>query len=498
MHREVLTADAGTHVAGIQTNGGRGKAIHDESVRLRLEVGYINYQYISVGDGADTSWHNSVFDIQNGTLDTAGSSTTSNTITARKGGGWIIEIEWTNSSVSTQGYDIYIYLVESGDVDAASSYTFTGDEKVALYNLQVCSASADNVYLKTTGISQYRGVNGNQTLIFDGVDDKLVTQAFTEAVQRPNNIFIVCQSWFDDVETFFMDGGSSGNQQSFSFDSTDRLILNSGAPLTGSADMETERVYVLEGLFSASNSEAYEDETLKISGNAGSNSFSQLKIGAEYTDNHPLLGRICEILIIDGELSDGERQKVREYLVDKWAATPVVQTDNLPNQTLKGSAQQDYIKTFTETSSARYWKVQYLIEDSNTSKVTHADLYIGKGYDFGDRGPSRAYSPPSYGSNEIGSVQSSGNSQFRSRAGALPNVFAFTWKVIGSNKDEWHSRIAKYWDVRPLYLYTTTSTQLLSEHELIKCWIEDFSVEAEAASSDVFTITATFREDTTP
>lgn len=495
-----ITASAGTSQVKLAATAALlGLGAIGETLRVRVEAEYLTHQYLMIHDFAGSNHNGATFDLVNGTID--GEVNISNaSMTARSAGGWIIEFELTQSDISTANapYIQFAMVQTADDVPGPGSYTWTGSEAVILHNIQVCSTDADNVYLATSGIAQYRGVNGLPTLIFDGSNDVIFTAALSDDLRAANHIFVVVEFWDAGTDVGIFDGGSASNNHYLGIDSSDQFEIDAGSSLTTSAFAVTGTRYVLEAKFNTTNSRLYIDGTQEQTGNAGSEQLNYLLMGRRANGTDFWLGRICELVVIDGIAPDSQQEKIQQYLLDKWKTSPLAQQNNLQNTTLQGPASQDIIKSFSDSTAYRYFTIDYSLAPGATSKIPHADLFIGQAYDFGERAPGPTYKSPTYVEVAAGRVVASSSAQFRSRSGRQPNVFTLNWKVVGSEVDEFHTKIAQYRDVYPFFVYTTDDSQLLSEYEVIKCWLEDFSVDSESALSDVHTISATFREDVSP
>lgn len=495
----VMYSDGGSaqHYLDTQT-ANRTIGIEGASMRLRVELEYVDHTYILLQASDSATNHCCNFDILTGVVDgqTAG---VTGTITARTGGGYICEMAYTNAGldVSPTG-NVAIAFAEVGDT-AIPTFSMTADTSVIIHNIQICEAAADNTYIRSDGHPWFRGANGLSRLIFDGTNTWMTTNTIVVGNQ-PRHIFFVIKYDYEGTQNDWFDGSAGGVRHLAGVNPTSQqVIIGAGTNLLGTASTTADTFYVIEALFDDTAGQLFIDGVTDNSGTVGTDNPTQWTLGASYADTVHLLGSVCEIIVMNDYVSDYDIAEIREYLADKWQAEVLAQTSSLATETLQGPASQDLIKVAASESTAyRYWTIYYYVDHDETSKITHSDLNIGTFYDFGDRGPNRSYTPPSYTDISTAAVVSTSGSQFRARANQIANTFSLTWKILASNKDEFHNKIAKYWDVRPVWLYSASSSQILSEHTLLKCWIESYSIEAEAAASEVYTISVNFREDVTP
>lgn len=144
------------------------------SYRNIFEVGYNNYQYAIWGVNTDAVWHVVCIDLLNGVLGTATNCTA--TITQISNGRFKVIVEWTMTDAAAPV--CFIGLGTSLNNTSLPSWTPAGTEKFEFYYAAAQRAAALNTYLPTTSYPIYAGLNNNQTLVFDGSNDALVTPIY--------------------------------------------------------------------------------------------------------------------------------------------------------------------------------------------------------------------------------------------------------------------------------------------------------------------------------
>jgi len=95
----------------------------------------------------------------------------------------------------------------------------------------------------------------------------------------------------------------------------DKLILNTGEPL--SYNKEKPFDFMVNTLITGEEGVVYEKGEKQVSGNTGENLGEGLTIFGRH-DDPKTYGGVAEILIYESELFGNEREKVEDYLIEKW------------------------------------------------------------------------------------------------------------------------------------------------------------------------------------
>lgn len=160
-------------------------------------------------------------------------------------------------------------------------------------------------------------VNGRPVVRFDGTDDKMATEALTQA--QPITSFVVARTNAPAGGSHhtLWSNGSGGIQHYLTL--TDGFhSMWGGSALTGTTD-RTQGWHVFEAVYNgASSVGAIDGITDPAVGNVGAGDFSAsaLQVG---TNNASFLGGdVAEVILYDSELSADDREAVRGYLLLKY------------------------------------------------------------------------------------------------------------------------------------------------------------------------------------
>lgn len=171
-------------------------------------------------------------------------------------------------------------------------------------------------------------LNGLSALSFDGSNDSLFTNAATTTLNQPVHRFIACKfltktfnSVVFDSNTqaapfFFYNGESPGG----------KWVWPGGS--YGTSDITSNHIHY--HLYNNTDS-YYSTDGATPSGpvSAGANTLQGVRIGylrAEFVNGYAFQGYVYEVLLVQGTLSDTDRQKLEGYLAHKWGLT-----GNLPS-----------------------------------------------------------------------------------------------------------------------------------------------------------------------
>ena len=385
-----------------------------------------------------------------------------------------------------------IYLKDSG---GTLSYTGDGTSGVYFWGLQMRDSAADSTYIQTTTAPQYRGVNGNKQIFFDGANDSLATTATTGDLftNSAHTVFVVINYLTANGanDQFYLQGGtgtasfvvyeSSGNMNSWINDGAGRNIAKAAS--IGNTIIVAVRHTGGNQYISINNG----SETSGAAGNIATTS-EVVRIGGTVSTT-AIAGTVCEIITYNSAISTNDRTKVYQYLRDKWQTTAPKTENTFSTATLYGPRSDDYVASFATSSAYRYWWVD--MDCSASSSFAHSKIAFGSWLDFGDtvidfeisRNPSSATEfIAGSGAKHIG------------RSDQPKYKLRVTWE--GLTDDLVRDFVTKCADRTYLYsgvyLYTSTSHEILDSQRLLHCKILDFT--SESIKLDYNRLTVEFEE----
>lgn len=160
------------------------------------------------------------------------------------------------------------------------------------------------------------GKAGLDIVTFDGIDDHLLTGAFTTLTQ-PTTIFAVWQSHSSNTGTIW-DGITSGDRQmAYTNAGAGNKLFSGGSEFVVASPADNAwHIYIAE--YNGSSSKVL-DNGSETTGTLGTGSLTGFAIGARGHDGaFPFNRSIGEIGIIDGAISDGVRATLSACLNTKW------------------------------------------------------------------------------------------------------------------------------------------------------------------------------------
>lgn len=164
-------------------------------------------------------------------------------------------------------------------------------------------------------------LNGLSALSFDGSDDSLFTNAATITLNQPVHRFIVCKFLTKTFNSVVFDSNTQSNP--FFFYNGEKSPggkwwWNAGS--YGTSDVTSNHIH-----YNLYNNTAsyYSTDGATPSGpvTAGTNTLQGVRIGglrAEFFSGYAFQGYVYEVLLVQGTLSDADRQKLEGYLAWKW------------------------------------------------------------------------------------------------------------------------------------------------------------------------------------
>jgi len=167
-------------------------------------------------------------------------------------------------------------------------------------------------------------LNGRPVVLFDGVDDKLATAAFSSALAQPASIYTVV-SWTVTGATFQdpIDGIASGQRMVIAFEvATQKFIMFAGSAVTfGGVASAGASFHLLNAIYNGASSSGFINGVNQpgLSSNPGTEGITGVLLGDAPLGGQAFSGRIAEVLVYSGAHSATQRQSIESYLNSKWA-----------------------------------------------------------------------------------------------------------------------------------------------------------------------------------
>lgn len=175
---------------------------------------------------------------------------------------------------------------------------------------------------------------------------------------------------------------------------------------------------------------------------------------------------------------------------DDFSVWTTVYTDaSFASATLYGPRTDDYIATFTATSSFRWWKMTYT--SGGAINFYHSKLYFGRFLTF-DTAPQYKIKR-----------EASANSQWYASSGAMFPVrtqepryeFDFVWKgQTDTTATSFFDNVVRFKDKCPVFLYTSAVPKILDSQYIIHAKLQDHEIRRSSGITNYNEITATFTE----
>ena len=163
------------------------------------------------------------------------------------------------------------------------------------------------------------GLNGLQTLSFDGTHDHL--ESSTVNIPQPISVFTVLKLTGGSGDKRVFSGQSSASRAILSMAETSKLSLWSGSWASSNFPTPSATEFVTIGaIFDGSNSQLILNGSAQSGLNPGTQGLtSGLLIGANWNHSNEFFGgQIAEIIIFNKHSSQTEREEVEGYLAHKW------------------------------------------------------------------------------------------------------------------------------------------------------------------------------------
>jgi len=168
------------------------------------------------------------------------------------------------------------------------------------------------------------GLNGRPVVLFDGVDDKLATAAFSSPLAQPASIYAVV-SWSLTGSAYQdpIDGIASGQRMVIAFEvATQKFAMFAGAAVTlGGVASAGASFHLLNAIYNGASSSGFINGVNQpgLSSNPGTEGMTGVLLGDAPIGGQAFSGRIAEVLVYSGAHSATQRQSIETYLNSKWA-----------------------------------------------------------------------------------------------------------------------------------------------------------------------------------
>lgn len=403
------------------------------------------------------------------------SGTSDRTITLIGNGWYRCSFVGTATATGNARFDLY-----AKDGTGATNYTGNSTSGFYLFGAQLTESAADTTYLATTDHAQYRGINGYPALVFDDTDDVMTSTATLSNVitNSAHTIFLVGRYYNAGSSnvTTFKDSGSYLTVEEF----TDYFGLRNydGTSDIASTSAQTfPNTFIIEARHESGN--IYIKLNNGTEGSAASGNTSNLTGTLVLGDTNGIAAKISELLVFNAALTSSQRSQIYTYLATKYTTAAAGSID-IESGTLYGPHDQDMITTFSATTASRYyWLDLHCAVPATTCLFPLSKCYLGTRYDFDDTDPIYPYSS-NYRKSARGFTADAGT-MFRSREGREQLEYEFNWFINDSTRDDFMTKIGKYYDINPIMLYTSDSSfdAPLNGHTLLHGWIDEIDITGQ-------------------
>ena len=162
----------------------------------------------------------------------------------------------------------------------------------------------------TTGTRTLNGLN-----VLDFTSDALAN-ALT--ISQPNTVFVVAQRDAA-IEGLLLSSSSPGVY--FYYLANLNMYTNDGVNLSTAINVVTTDPTIWRRLANSTSSAIHRNGVSVASGNSGTNTWGEFKIGTSGGGVNAFDGIFAEIIVVDGTLTAGEIADTEQYLADKWGIT---------------------------------------------------------------------------------------------------------------------------------------------------------------------------------
>ena len=160
------------------------------------------------------------------------------------------------------------------------------------------------------------GFNGKPVLRFSG--NQWLKKGFGFEMPQPNTAFVV---WSYNSTPGVSPGPFGNFSTRFNYiglRNSDTLLAMYAGAYMGYTKSASFSELLTTAEFNGTQSKIYENGAFRNVGNAGSATRNGVTIGALYNNSSRLNGDIAEIIFYNSLLSDGQRESVEQYLINKY------------------------------------------------------------------------------------------------------------------------------------------------------------------------------------
>lgn len=196
----------------------------------------------------------------------------------------------------------------------------TNSQTVRQWNDQ--SGSGNNISQSTSGnrpVYKTNQFQGLPAINFVSASNNYMDGTFAGgALSQPTTVFVVARQLDFNNNTFY-DTNTGSNEQVVLSPSSAVYTQYAGTNQSGGS--AGGNLNLLESVYNAGSSFTNNLGTQIISGNVGSMTFANCRLGANPSPGSYLNGYICEFLVYTGTLSSADRTSIRNYLKGRWWGT---------------------------------------------------------------------------------------------------------------------------------------------------------------------------------
>ena len=185
-------------------------------------------------------------------------------------------------------------------------------------------------------------INGLPVVDFDATASNQIHNAAGQDFHQPNTVFAVVRA--DAANGGYAFDGQVNGQRTAAFARSGSIGWDffAGTEITDGVGVNTNGFEVHTFVFYGPNGKHYIDGRLVRSGDAGSQVFHAVILGARYTQTSPLDGAIAEFLLYDGLLADRAQAKIGTYLANKYGLPSSYPDPDSPAYTSDGSTWDEH------------------------------------------------------------------------------------------------------------------------------------------------------------
>ena len=372
-------------------NGAAANILNTQSVTLGVYVKAAErgFAVVQRAGTAFTGTRLASIDLSTGAI--SGITGTAPTV-ASAGNGWYL-VTFTETATANGTAYLNVFCATAS---ATTNYLGVAGSGIYAWGLFCRTAAADSTYITTTSYPQYRGINGNRAIAFDGTDDYLSANSIATLLSgedKAMTIVMACTFRKTDsaAEQMWATGSSVAGNPSFRLRKENRqlqyaMVDNAATTVTltsGGSQLTAGDSAIVTHSTSGTSGQGWYNGTSWGSGaaNVGVITVDRFTIGAIGKASYSTYASLYvhEVLVFNTALSTNDRQAVEAYLTSKWITAPVVHISDLSTQALTDDT--DLVVEFATTSSYQHWWLEF---DGVSTKLPVSKIYFGKWLDLTD------------------------------------------------------------------------------------------------------------------